>query len=56
MARLFKTLPPKVVVGGAVAAVAAIVAVALMGARHNRPMQTQATTSASAILAEEAHR
>ena len=54
MANLLNVLPRKLLVGAGVTALVAVAAVVLMGARHNRPIQTIATTSTSSMLAEEA--
>ena len=56
MTSLFGVLPRKVLIGCGVVLLIAVAAIVLIGARHNRPIQTRATTSTSAMLAEEASR
>ena len=56
MTELFGALPRKALIGCAAAALVAVAAIVLMGARHNRPMVSHAATSTSSILAEEASR
>ncbi len=56
MANLLNVLPRKVLIGAGVTALVAVAAVLLMGAHHNRPIETHATASTSSMLAEEASR
>ena len=56
MAKLLNVLPRKVLVGAGVTALVAVAAIVMIGARHNRPMVSHPTISASSMLAEEAAR
>ena len=56
MASLLNILPPRVLIGAGLTALAAVAVIVLVEAKHNRPIASHVTTSASSMLAEEASR